>query len=165
MGMEQKQDDSVLEKDCFMQTSKGMFYGLATGVTYGVVYNFVSEFENDLREKALERYGHLVERFSKPAVPFNAVSNLARYSLVGASSGALLLGGSCVMAHVRNKDSFVNGLVASGLAGIPLAISSGVVRNGLYASGFFALCHTLLSLQGGRLVVNNGETVFKYEPK
>ncbi|EME25992.1 hypothetical protein Gasu2_42060 [Galdieria sulphuraria] len=160
-----EEQESVLEKDCFMQTSKGMLYGLAAGVTYGVIYNFVSEFENDLREKALERYGHLVQRFSKPPVQFNAVSNLARYSLVGASTGALLLGGSCVVAHLRNKESFFNGLIASGLAGIPFAINSGVVRNGFYASGFLALCHTLLSLQGGRLVVNNGETVFKYEPK
>lgn len=36
--------------------------------------------------------------------------------------------------------------------------TGGVVRHGVYASGFLALCHTLLSLQGGKLVVNNGET-------
>lgn len=49
-----------------MEATKGMLYGLSAGATYGVIYNFVSEFENDLREKALERYGHLVQRFSKP---------------------------------------------------------------------------------------------------
>lgn len=149
-----------------MEATKGMLYGLSAGATYGVIYNFVSEFENDLREKALERYGHLVQRFSKPPpAQFHAFSNFARYSLIGASTGALWLGVACVMAHARDKDSYLNGLVASGLAGIPFVVNRGVVRHGVYASGFLALCHTLLSLQGGKLVVNNGETVFKYEPK
>jgi len=154
----EEQEESILEKDCFMETSKGLMYGLAAGVTYGVIYNFVTEFENDLREKALERYGHLVQRFSKPPPKFHGAANLFRYSLLGASTGALVLGGTCVVAHARNKDTFVNGLVSCGLAGIPFVINRGVVRHGVYASGFLALCHLLLSLQGGKLVVNRGET-------
>eukprot|EP00871_Galdieria_phlegrea_P002045 jgi/Galph1/2841/GphlegSOOS_G1529.1 len=160
-----EEETNIIEKDCFMETVKGLAYGGTTGLATGIVYNFVTEFENDLRQQAIERFGSLVERFARPRPSFNPVSNLARFSMVGASAGVLLLGGTCLLAHLRNKDDFVNGLVASGLAGIPFAVNSGVLRHAGYASGFLVAYHLLLSLQGGKLVVNKGETVFRYDPE